>query len=118
MVELPWGWEHGVQVQYALLRLSKTDDGGDCKRVKFVFITWVGEHAPAMKKGQVTGCKSSVGDLFKGYHIEKQLYERSELEGLEALLDADLKKAAGANYDMGTAQPHPHRHVPLTSDYV
>jgi hypothetical protein len=107
-----------VQVQYALLRLSKTDDGGDCKRVKFVFITWVGEHAPAMKKGQVTGCKSSVGDLFKGYHIEKQLYERSELEGLEALLDADLKKAAGANYDMGTAQPHPHRHVPLTSDYV
>jgi len=37
----------------------------------------------------------------QGFHIEKQLYERSELEGLSALLDADLKKAAGANYDMG-----------------
>jgi hypothetical protein len=52
-------------VQYALLRLSKTDDGGDSKRVKFVFITWVGENAPAMKKGAVTGHKASVGELFK-----------------------------------------------------
>mmetsp|Transcript_3615 Transcript_3615/g.7063 ORF Transcript_3615/g.7063 Transcript_3615/m.7063 type:complete len:274 (-) Transcript_3615:190-1011(-) len=88
-------------ITYALIRLSRTDDGGDSKRVKFVFLTWVGENAPAMKKGQVTAHKPAVGALFKGYHVEKQIFERSELEGLEAALDADLKKAAGANYDMG-----------------
>ena len=33
--------------------------------MKFVFITWVGENAPAMKKGAVTGHKASVGELFK-----------------------------------------------------
>lgn len=27
-------------ITYALIRLSKTDDGGDSKRVKFVFLTW------------------------------------------------------------------------------
>ena len=37
----------------------------------------------------------------QGYHVEKQIFERSELEGLEEALDKDLTKAAGANYDMG-----------------
>lgn len=41
--------------------------------------------------------------ILQGYHVEKQIFERSELEGLEAALDADLKKAAGANYDMGAS---------------
>uniref|UniRef100_A0A7S0MP50 ADF-H domain-containing protein n=1 Tax=Pyramimonas obovata TaxID=1411642 RepID=A0A7S0MP50_9CHLO len=90
-----------AQVMYTLVRLSKTDDGGDSKRVKFVFLTWVGENAPAMKKGQVGGVKTQVADLFKGYHIEKQIFDRPELDGLEAELDTMLKKAGGANYDMG-----------------
>ena len=40
--------------------------------------------------------------LIQGYHVEKQIFERSELPALEAELDAMLKKAGGANYDMGT----------------
>jgi len=89
------------QIIYALLRLTKKDDGGDSVRTKFVFITWVGEGAPAMKKGQVTMHKSAVGELFKGHHIEKQIYEREELDGLQEEIDSLLKKAGGANYDMG-----------------
>ena len=30
-------------VQYVWLRLNRTDDGGDSKRVKFVLLAWVGE---------------------------------------------------------------------------
>ena len=30
------------KVMYGLLRMIKTDDGGDSKRVKFVMLTWVG----------------------------------------------------------------------------
>jgi len=90
-----------AQVMYTLVRIAKTDDGGDSKRVKFVFITWVGEDAPAMKKGAVGSTKSQVGEMFKGYHVEKQIFERSDLDTLEADLDAMLKTAGGANYDMG-----------------
>ncbi|KAK3253594.1 hypothetical protein CYMTET_37155 [Cymbomonas tetramitiformis] len=90
-----------TQILYCLLRLAKTDDGGDSKRVKFIFITWVGENAPALKKGQVNIHKDKVGELFKGFHIEKQIYDRDGLEGLSEELDALLKKAGGANYDLG-----------------
>ncbi len=53
-----------AQVQYAFLRIEKTDDGGDSKRVKFVSVTWVGENAPAMKKGKVMNHKGDVLALF------------------------------------------------------
>ena len=29
-----------AQVQYAFVRREITDDGGDSKRIKFVFLTW------------------------------------------------------------------------------
>lgn len=89
------------QVQYALLRLTKMDDGGDSKRTKFIFITWVGEDAPALKKGMVNMHKDTVGGLFKGFHIEKAIYERGDLDSLSEELDSKLKAAAGANYDLG-----------------
>lgn len=92
------------KILYGLLRLNKTDDGGDSKRVKFVYLTWVGEAASPLKKGNVTVHKKEVATLFKGYHIEKQIYERDALEGLEGEIDAELKKAGGANYDMGNTR--------------
>ena len=70
------------QVQYALLRMIKMDDGGDSKRIKFVFVCWVGEHAPAMKKGSVTSHKPLVAELFKGHHVSRALMERAELDTL------------------------------------
>jgi len=85
-----------AEVQYAFLRMTKTDDCGDSVRTKFVFITWVGSSASPLKKGKV--------NLFKGFHIEKAIYERRELVGLEAELDLLLKKAGGANYDLGNTR--------------
>lgn len=89
------------QVQYCLVRIVKMDDGGDSRRIKFVFITWVGESAPAMKKGQVTSHKPAVAELFKGTHVEKAVMERSELDTLEADIMDLITKAGGANYDLG-----------------
>ena len=93
-----------AQVQYALLRKEVTDDGGDSKRVKFVYLVWVGESASALKKGQVTSHKNEVGGLFVGFHIEKSLYGREDLENLAEEIDKDLKKAGGANYDLGNSR--------------
>lgn len=52
-------------ILYGFLRLTKTDDGGDSKRVKFVFLTWVGESASPLKKGKVTVHKKECAVLFK-----------------------------------------------------
>lgn len=98
--ELSGVFEDG-EVMYAFLRLTKTDDCGDSVRTKFIFITWVGSSASPLKKGKVNGHKAEVGNLFRGFHIEKAIYERRELIGLEAELDILLKKAGGANYDQG-----------------
>mmetsp|Transcript_29083 Transcript_29083/g.35322 ORF Transcript_29083/g.35322 Transcript_29083/m.35322 type:complete len:222 (+) Transcript_29083:105-770(+) len=92
------------KIFYGLLRMEKTDDGGDSKRIKFIFITWVGENAPALKKGQVNIHKAEVGNLFKGFHIEKQLFESVPVEELQAEIEDLLKKAGGANYDLGNSR--------------
>lgn len=91
-------------VQYALLRMIKLDDGGDSRRVKFVFICWVGENAPAMKKGSVTSHKPLVAALFKGHHVSRALMERAELDTLREDIKEALVQAGGANYDLGNSR--------------
>ena len=93
------------QVQYALLRLTKMDDGGDSKRTKFVFITWVGEDAPALKKGMVNMHKNTVGGLFVGFHIEKAIYERSELDSLSDELDSKVQTPLTSSHVPTRAAP-------------
>ena len=90
-----------AKVMYALLRQIKMDDGGDSRRVKFAMITWVGESAPAMKKGAVTSHKPAVGELFKGHHVSRSVMERDELATLAIDIAEDILKAGGANYDLG-----------------
>ena len=55
-----------------------------------------------MKKGKVNLHKSEVAALFVGTHVELAIYEREELNSLDADVDAKLKKAGGANYDLGS----------------
>ena len=93
-----------AKVQYGRLRQIKMDDGGDSRRVKFVMITWVGESAPAMKKGAVTSHKPAVAELFKGHHVSRNVMERGELAQLAADIAADIVKAGGANYDLGNTR--------------
>ena len=79
-----------AKVMYALLRQIKMDDGGDSRRVKFAMITWVGESAPAMKKGAVTSHKPAVGELFKGHHVSRSVMERDELATLAIDIAEDI----------------------------
>ena len=57
-----------------------------------------------MKKGKVNLHKSEVAALFVGTHVELAIYEREELNSLDADVDAKLKKAGGANYDLGNSR--------------
>ena len=43
-------------VQYCWLRLNRTDDGGDSKRVKFVLLAWVGEVSTDSAQPPAPGC--------------------------------------------------------------
>ena len=72
--------------------------------MKLVYLVWVGESASTLKKGQVTSHKNEVGGLFVGFHIEKSLYGRENLENLAEEIGKDLKKAGGANYDLGNSR--------------
>jgi len=92
------------EIMYGFLRMTKTDDCGDSVRTKFIFLTWVGPSSSPLKKGKVNGHKPDVSNLFKGFHIEKQLFERKELVGLDTELEVLLKKAGGANYDLGNTR--------------
>ncbi|GHP11858.1 hypothetical protein PPROV_001058500 [Pycnococcus provasolii] len=57
-----------------------------------------------MKKGKVMNHKGDVLALFKGTHVEKAVYERTELDTLSKDLDDMIVKASGANYDLGNTR--------------
>jgi hypothetical protein len=47
------------------VRLARTDDGGDSKRVKFVLLSWLGEAAGAMAKAKLTEHKAALQAAFQ-----------------------------------------------------
>jgi hypothetical protein len=53
------------QVQFVWVRLARTDDGGDSKRVKFVLLSWLGEAAGAMAKAKLTEHKAALQAVFQ-----------------------------------------------------
>eukprot|EP00732_Lithocolla_globosa_P004039 Lithocolla_globosa_v1_NODE_3495_length_1656_cov_279.743285.p1 type:complete len:229 gc:universal NODE_3495_length_1656_cov_279.743285:732-46(-) len=92
------------KVCYAFVRMTKTDDLGDSVRTKFVFLVWSGESASPLTRGKVTGDLPEVGALFKGHHIKMTLTDKSDLKNLQAKVEDTLKKAGGANYDLGSTR--------------
>ena len=86
------------------MRLVKTDDGGDSRRVKFVLLAWCGEATPPFAKGRLSEHKALLLGVLQGTHITLELSERAQLQGLEAEMDAALKRAGGANYDLGNTR--------------
>jgi hypothetical protein len=49
-----------VQVQFAWVRLARTDDGGDSKRTKFCLICWLGEAVGAFARAKLTEHKAAL----------------------------------------------------------
>jgi hypothetical protein len=86
-------------VSYALLRVTGTRDQ-ESKTVKFVFICYVGPSVGGMQKGRVNGHKGDVKAMVGQSHVDIQADDKADLT--EANITAKLKKASGANYDLGS----------------
>ena len=84
-----------AKVMYALLRQIKMDDGGDSRRVKFAMITWVGESAPAMKKGRSHLPQARGRRTLQGASRVPSVMDRGELATLAIDIAEDIPQGWG-----------------------
>jgi len=80
-----------AKASYGLVRV--TDKIDDSVTVKFVFIVWVGEKVPFLKKAQITTHKGSITSLVGQYHNDLQASDLSELT--EELILSKVTAASG-----------------------
>ena len=84
---------------YAYLKVISGD--AESKRSKFVFITWIGERTPVMRKANVSVHKAEIKNVISQFAVE---ISASDLEDVnESVILQRVVKAGGANY-MGQAQ--------------
>jgi hypothetical protein len=88
-----------AQVYYAILRISGTRDQ-ESKTVKFIFITYLGPSVGGMMRGRVGAHKPDIKEMVGQSHVDFQSDDKDDLT--EAQLTDMLKKASGANYDLGS----------------
>jgi len=86
-------------VSYALLRVGNTRDQ-ESKTVKFVFLCFVGPSVGGMQKGRVGSHKGDVKELIGQSHVEIQTDDKEDIS--QEAITTKLKKASGANYDLGS----------------
>ena len=84
---------------FALLRVTGTRDQ-ESKTVKFVFLTYVGPSVGGMQRGRVGGHKPDVRELVGQSHVDYQTDDKDDIT--EEKIKDMLKKASGANYDLGS----------------
>jgi hypothetical protein len=87
------------EVSYALLRVTGTRDQ-ESKTVKFIFVMYVGPNVGGMARGRAGGHKPSIIQLIGQSHVSVQADDLDDITE-EKLVDK-LKKASGANYDLGS----------------
>jgi ssRNA-specific RNase YbeY (16S rRNA maturation enzyme) len=80
------------KASYGLVRV--TDKIDESVTVKFVFIVWVGEKVPFLKKAQITTHKGSVTSLVGQYHNDVQASELGELT--EDIIISKVTAASGS----------------------
>jgi len=82
------------QCQFGYLRVISGDS--ESKRVKFVFISWVGERVGALKRAKVSVHKANVKTVIQSFGVEVHAEKLDELDEGELL--SRVKKAGGADY--------------------
>jgi len=87
------------QVQYALLRVEGGRDQ-ESKAVKFVYVVWIGPSVGGMAKGRVSSHKADLKETIGWTVVDIQTDDKDEVT--EEIIRDKLKKASGANYDLGS----------------
>ncbi|KAI9298524.1 putative drebrin family b, partial [Neoconidiobolus thromboides FSU 785] len=63
---------------------------------KFIFISWCGESAPVRRKGLLAAHLSDVQSFLKGYHIQINARDQSDVEPAQIMKKID--EGSGAKY--------------------
>mmetsp|Transcript_10300 Transcript_10300/g.23851 ORF Transcript_10300/g.23851 Transcript_10300/m.23851 type:complete len:221 (-) Transcript_10300:60-722(-) len=87
-----------AEVSYCLLRVESGDQ--ESRRVKFVFLVYVGPSVGGLTKGRVGGHKGDIKQLMGQSHVDFQTDDPEDLT--EENIKDRLAKASGANYDLGS----------------
>eukprot|EP00029_Vermamoeba_vermiformis_P002225 TRINITY_DN12600_c0_g1_i1.p1 TRINITY_DN12600_c0_g1~~TRINITY_DN12600_c0_g1_i1.p1 ORF type:complete len:158 (-),score=38.59 TRINITY_DN12600_c0_g1_i1:126-578(-) len=82
---------------YGYFKVTWGDD--EAKREKFIFLTWVGERVPPLKKARVSTDKAFVKQVVKDFAIEVFANTTDELD--EGDIIKKVKLASGADYGSG-----------------
>lgn len=72
----------------------------ESKTVKFVYVTYVGPSVGGMAKGRVGSHKMDIKSIIGQSHVDYQSDDIDEVT--DDIIREKLKKASGANYDLGS----------------
>lgn len=87
-----------TQAQYAYCRVEYANDT-ESKRVKFVFIVWIGEQTKVMRKARVSIESGAVKQVLN--HISVTVDATSKEDLNEEEIVKLCRKAGGADYNGG-----------------
>ncbi|KAI2608080.1 actin depolymerizing protein [Hypoxylon fragiforme] len=86
------------QAQYGYVRVEYANDT-ESKRVKFVFVVWIGENTKVMRKARVSIESGNVKRVLNHHSISIDARDKADLD--EAEIVARLRRAGGADYNGG-----------------
>lgn len=86
------------QAQYAYVRVEYANDT-ESKRVKFAFVTWIGENTKVMRKARVSIESGNVKRVLAHHSISVDARDKGDLAEKEIV--SRLRKAGGADYNGG-----------------
>lgn len=87
------------QAQYAYARIEYANDE-ESKRVKFIFVVWIGENTKVMRKAKVSIQSGEVKHVLHHHSISVDARSKSDLDEKDIVIR--LRKAGGADYNNQT----------------
>ncbi|EKD03988.1 hypothetical protein A1Q2_01662 [Trichosporon asahii var. asahii CBS 8904] len=85
-----------TKASFGFVRVTYSNDDHS-QRVKFAFVTWIGEQVKVMRRAKVSVHSSDVKNVIRSYSIEVSAESTDDLK--EDDIVQRMRKAGGANYD-------------------
>jgi len=79
-------------VNFGLLRIIEVIDKS--QTVKFIYVKWQPESVPPMKKAEISVKKGAIDDLFRPFHVDFLISNKSEISA--QLVNDRLASVSGA----------------------
>jgi len=85
---------------FGFIRIQSGDEMS--KRMKFLFVTWLGSNVSTMKRAKLSSDKAIVKEVIMNFAVELQVESRDELN--YDFFRQTVMKAGGANYGTGVRE--------------